>query len=207
MLEERIHPHYPKAAKGRHPYPLPVMLRVLVVQLCYNLSGSGMEDLLHEAESVRLFVGLRLTDSLPDESTILHFRHPLEEHELEQGLFAEINEYLAVQGLRMRDGTIVDVSIIEAPSSTKNRTGQRDPEMWQVKKGNQYHFEMKLHIGVDAATGLMHSFTTTAANVHDVTQAHRLLRGGETQVGGCSVHRSAEAREKPGVDGGLSGSA
>ena len=139
-LEERIRPHYFKAERGRRPYPLSVMLRVHVVQLCYNVSDPGMEDLLYEAESVRRFAGLRLSEPIPDESTILHFRHMLEERHLGQGLFAEINEHLASQGLRLRERTIVDATIIEAPSSTKNRTGQRDPEMRQVKKGNQYHF-------------------------------------------------------------------
>ena len=154
-LEERIRPHYFKAERGRRPYPLSVMLRVHIVQLCYNVSDPGMEDLLYEAESVRRFAGLRLSEPIPDESTILHFRHLLEEHHLGQGLFAEINEHLASQGLRLRGGTIVDATIIEAPPSTKNRTGQRDPEMRQVKKGNQYHFGMKLHIGVDSETGLV----------------------------------------------------
>ena len=113
-----------------------------------------MEDLPYETESVRRFVGLKLSEALPDETTILNFHHLLEKHSLGQGLFAEINEHLAYQGLRLREGTIVDATIIEAPSSTKNRTGQRDPELHQVKKGNQYHFGMKLHIGMDAETGL-----------------------------------------------------
>ena len=121
-LEERIRPYYPKAGRGRRPYNLSVMLRVHVVQLCYNLSDPGMEDLLYEAESVRRFAGLRLTEPLPDESTILHFRHLLEEHQMGQGLFGEIKDYLKDHGLRMEEGTIVDATIIEAPSSTKNRT-------------------------------------------------------------------------------------
>ena len=195
-LEERIRPHYPKAGRGRQPYDLSVMLRVHIVQVCYNLSDPGMEDLLYEAESVRRFVGLRLIDPLPDESTILHFRHLLERHNLGQGLFTEVKEYLAEQGVWLKEGTIVDATIIEAPSSTKNRSGQRDPEMRQVKKGNQYHFGMKLHIGTDAATGLVHSFTTTSANVHDVTQAHRLLRGGETQVWGDAGYLGVQKREE-----------
>ena len=159
----------------------------------------GMEDLLYEAESVRQFAGLRLTEPLPDESTILHFRHLLEEHQMGQGLFGEIKDYLKDQGLRMEEGTIVDATIIEAPSSTKNRTRERDPQMRQVKKGNQYHFGMKLHIGVDARTGLVHSFSTTSANVHDVTETHRLLHGGESQVWGdagyVGVQKRAENRE------------
>ena len=195
-LEERIRPHYPKAGRGRQPYDLSVMLRVHIVQVCYNLSDPGMEDLLYEAESVRRFVGLRLIDPLPDESTILHFRHLLERHNLGQGLFTEVKEYLAEQGVWLKEGTIVDATIIEAPSSTKNRSGQRDPEMRQVKKGNQYHFGMKLHIGTDAATGLVHSFTTTSANVHDVTQANRLLHGGETQVWGDAGYLGVQKREE-----------
>ena len=195
-LEARIRPYYPKAGRGRRPYDLSVMLRAHCVQVFYNLSDPGMEDLLYEAESVRRFVGLRLSDPLPDESTLLHFRHLLEEHQLGQGMFAEIHRHLEDQGLRLREGTIVDATIIEAPSSTKNRTGQRDPEMYQVKKGNQYHFGMKLHIGVDAETGLVHSMTTTPANVHDVTEAHRLLHGGELQVWGDAGYMGVQKREE-----------
>ena len=195
-LEERIRPHYPKAGKGRRPYPLPVMLRVHCVQLFYNLSDPGMEDLLYEAESVRRFVGLSLSEALPDETTILNFRHLLESHGLGKGLLDEINAQLELQGLRLREGTIVDASIIEAPSSTKNRTGERDPAMHQTKKGNQWHFGMKVHIGVDSETGLVHSLSTTAANVHDVTETHNLLHGGERVVwcdaGYQGVHKRRE---------------
>ena len=193
-LEERIRPYYPKAGRGRQPYDLSVMLRVHCVQLFYNLSDPGMEDLLYEAESVRRFVGLRLSEALPDESTILHFRHILEKHELGEGLFEEIKGYLESRGLRLREGTIVDATIIEAPSSTKNRAGVRDPEMRQTKKGNQYHFGMKVHIGVDADTGVVHSLATTPANVHDVTEAHRLLHGGESQVWGDAGYVGVEKR-------------
>ena len=195
-LEGWIEPYYPKAGKGRRPYPLPAILRVHVVQVCYNLSDPAMEDLLSEAESVRRFAGLRRSEPLPDESTILHFRHLLEKHELGEGLFEEINGHLEAQGLRLREGTMVDATIIEAPSSTKNRTGQRDPEMRQVKKGNQYHFGMKLHVGVDAGTGLVHSLATTPAGVHDVTQAHRLLHGEETQVWGDAGYVGVQKREE-----------
>ena len=181
-LEERIRPVYPKPGKGRRPYPLAVMLRVHCVQLFYNLSDPGMEDLLYEAESVRRFVGLSLSEALPGETTILNFRHLLERHELGKALFDEINAHLGSQGLRLREGSIVDASIIEAPSSTKNRTRERDPEMHQTKKGNQWHFGMKAHIGVDSETGIVHSLSTTAANAHDVTEAHNLLHGGERVV-------------------------
>ena len=195
-LEEHIRPYYFKAERGRRPYALSVMLRVHIVQICYNLSDPGMEDLLYEAESVRRFAGLSLSEPLPDESTILHFRHLLEKHGLGEGLFEEINRHLEAHGLRVREGTIVDATIIEAPSSTKNRTGGRDPEMRQVKKGSQYHFGMKLHIGVDSETGLVHSFATTSANVHDVTQTHRLLHGGERQVWGDAGYIGVQKREE-----------
>ena len=195
-LEGRIRPHYFQSERGRRPYPLSVMLRVHIVQLCYNLSDPAMEDLLYEAESVRRFAGLRLSEPIPDESTILHFRHLLERHHLGQGLFEEIKGHLVEQGVRLREGTIVDATIIEAPSSTKNRAGQRDPEMRQVKKGNQYHFGMKLHIGVDARTGVVHSLSTTSANVHDVTEAHRLLHGGEKQVWGDAGYIGVQKRQE-----------
>ena len=135
------------------------MLRVHCVQLFYNLSDPGMEDLLYESDPVRRFVGLKLTGPLPDETTILNFRHLLERHNLGQGLLEEINTHLESQGLKLREGTIVDATIIEAPSSTKNRAGERDPEMHQTKKGNQWHFGMKAHIGVDSETGIVHSMT------------------------------------------------
>ena len=141
-LERRIEPFYPKAGRGRRPYPLSVMLRVHCVQLFYNLSDPGMEDLLYEVASVRRFVGLRLTGALPDETTILNFRHLLEQHGLGEGLFEEINTHLASRGHRLRTGTIVDASIIDAPSSTKKRRRERDPEMHQTKKGKQWYFGM-----------------------------------------------------------------
>ena len=195
-LEGLILPFYPKAGKGRRPYPLAVMLRVHCVQLFYNLGDPGMEDLLYEAESVRRFVGLSLSEALPDESTILHFRHLLEKHTLGQGLLEEINAHLDSQGLRLREGTIVDASIIEAPSSIKNRTGERDPEMRQTKKGNQWHFGMKAHIVVDTDTGIVHSMSTTGANVHDVTETHNLLHGSETVVWGDAGYQGVHKREE-----------
>ena len=198
-LEERIWPFYPKAGKGRRPYPLPVMLRIHCVQLFYNLSDPGMEDLLYEAASVRRFVGLRLSEAMPDETTILNFRHLLEQHGLGRGLFEEINAHLESQGLRLREGTIVDASIIEAPSSIKNRARARDPEMHQTKKGNQWHFGMKLHIGVDSETGVVHSVTTTAANAHDVTEAHRLLHGGSRGCGAMADIRESIDGRRTGV--------
>ena len=193
-LEARIERHYPKAGRGRRPYPLAVMLRIHCVQLCYNLSDPAMEDLLYEAESVRRFCGLTLIEAIPDESTILHFRHLLERHDLGTKLFETINAHLAKRGLRLREGTIVDASIIEAPSSTKNRRRARDPEMHQTKKGNEWHFGMKLHIGVDAGSGLVHSMRATAANVADVTEAHRLLHGEEREAYGDAGYQGVEKR-------------
>ena len=194
-LEGRIRPFYPKAGKGRHPYPLPIMLRIHCVQLFYNLSDPGMEDVLYESEPVRRFAGLKLPGALPDETTILNFRHLLERHNLGQGLFEEINGHLESQGLGLREGTIVDATIIEAPSSTRNRAGERDPQMHQTKKGNQWHFGMKAHIGVDAETGLVHSMTTTGANAHNVTKVHNLLHGGETVVWGDAGYQGVDKRE------------
>ena len=141
-------------------------------------------------------MGLKLSGPLPDETTILNFRHLLEKHGLGQGLLEEINAHLEAQGLRFREGTIVDASIIEAPSSTKNRARERDPEMHQTKKGNQWHFGMKAHIGVDCETGIVHSMTAMAANVYDVTEAHNLLHGGETVVWGDTGYQGVHKREE-----------
>ena len=193
LLEDRIRPFYPKAGRGRHPYPLSAMLRTHCFQLFYNLSDPGMEDLLYESEPVRRFVGLRLSGPLPDETTILNFRHLLKKSSLGQGLLEEINAHLESQGLKLREGTIVDATIIEEPSSTKNRAGERDPEMHPTKKGNQWHFGMKAHIGVDSETGIVHSMSATAANVHDVTETHNLLhRGRDGGVGRRWVSGSGE---------------
>ena len=193
-LEVRIRPFYPKAGRGRRPYELSTMLRIHCVQLFYNLSDPGMEDMLYEVESVRRFAGLKLSGPLPDETTILNFRHLLEKHELGAGLFEEISRHLESQGLRLQEGTIVDASIIAAPSSTKNRSKERDPEMHQTKKGNEWHFGMKVHIGMDSQTGVVHSVSTTPANVHDVTETARLLHGGETQVWGDAGYQGVDKR-------------
>ena len=193
-LERRIEPFYPKAGRGRHPYPLGTMLRVHCVQLFYNVSDPGMEDLLYEVESVRRFAGLRLTGPLPDETTILKFRHLLERHGLGAVLFEEINTHLASLGHRLKRGTIVDASLIDAPSSTKNQAGKRDPEMHQAKKGKQWFFGMKAHIGVDSESGLTHSLATTPANGADVSSAHRLLHGGEKEAWGDAGYQGVGKR-------------
>ena len=194
--ESRIEPFHPKAGRGRRPYPLRTMLRVHCVQLFYNLSDPGMEDLLYEVESVRRFAGLRLTGPLPDQTTIPHFRHLLERHGLGSALLEEINAHVESLGHRLRTGTIVDASIVDALSSTKNRERARDPEMRQTRKGKQWYFGMKAHIGVDAESGLAHSLETTAANASDVTRAHKLLHGGERRVWGDSGYRGIGKREE-----------
>ena len=194
QLESRIEPFYPKAGRGRRPYSLATMLRVHCVQLFYDVSDPGMEDLLYEAESVRRFAGLRLSVPLQDETTILKFRHLLEEHGLGEGLFEEINAHLAAGGHSLRRGTIVDASIIEAPTSTKNRQRERDPEMHQPKKGNQWHFGMKAHVGVDADSGLTHSMETTPANGADVASAHALVHGDEEVVHGDAGYQGVGKR-------------
>ena len=193
-LENRIRPVYPKIGNGRRPYPLSVMLRIHCMQLFYNLSDPAMEDALYEIESMRRFAGLRLSDSLPDETTILKFRHLLEKHNLGKKLFREIEKHLAEHGLTLREGTIVDATIIAAPSSTKNREGKRDPEMHQTKKGNEWQFGMKMHIGVDDGLGLIHSIETTGANEHDITQTEKLLHGDETRVWGDAGYLGVEKR-------------
>lgn len=181
-LERRVRRHYPKSGRGRRPYPLSVMLRIHCVQLFYNLSDPAMEDMLYEVESVRRFVGLKLTGTLPDETTILNFRHLLEKHQLGRKLFEEINRHLNAQGLALKEGTIIDASIISAPTSTKNKNKSRDPEMHQTKKGNEWYFGMKMHIGVDDTLGLVHSIATTAAHVHDIVAGGDLLHGDEQCV-------------------------
>ncbi len=205
-LEQRIAPVYPKRGRGRRPYPLRVMLRIHCLQLWFNLSDPGMEQELYDSRSMLEFAGLSLSEPIPDETTILHFRHLLERHQLGTALFATINAHLARRGLQVCEGTIVDSTIISAPSSTKNRERARDPEMHQTRKGRQWYFGMKLHSGTDARTGLVHSLSTTAANVSDVTEAHRLLHGAESAVWGDAGYQgSGEAPGARGVGGELAG--
>ena len=194
-LLEKIRPYYPTAGKGRVPYPLEGMLRVHCVQLFYNVSDPAMEDMLYEIESVRRFTGIRL-EKVPDETTILNFRHLLEGHGLGKVLFETIKEHLAEEGLVLKEGTIMDASIIASSASRKNRKRERDPEMKQTKKGNQWHFGMKLHIGVDDQTGVAHSLATTAANVHDLVPSEELLHGEEERVWGDAGYQGMEKREE-----------
>lgn len=195
-LEKKIQKHYPRAGKGRQPYPLSTMLRVHCMQLFYNLSDPAMEDALYEIESMRRFAGLHITGPLPDETTILKFRHLLEKHDLGKALFKEVNRYLGREGLMLKEGSIVDATIISAPTSTKNQDGKRDPEMHQTKKGNEWHFGMKMHIGVDESLGVIHSLETTAANEHDITQTKSLLHGEEECCWADAGYLGVDKREE-----------
>jgi IS5 family transposase len=192
LLVKLLKKHYPKGARGRPPYPLETMLRIHCMQLFYNLSDPAMEDALYEIESMRRFAGLKLSDALPDETTILNFRHFLERHKLGDKIFQKVNRHLQEQGLMLREGSIVDASIIDAPSSTKNHDGKRDPEMHQTRKGKQWYFGMKMHIAVDDTLGLIHSLETTPANTHDLRVVDRLLHGDEERVFGDSGYRGIE---------------
>ena len=193
-LRKVIEPFYPLAGRGRRPYALEAMLRVHLMQNWFALSDPAMEEALYEIASLRNFAGLKLSEPIPDETTILNFRHLLEEHELAEDILKAVNAHLARKGLLLKRGSIVDATIIAAPSSTKNAEGERDPEMHQTKKGNQWHFGMKAHIGVDADSGLVHTVTTTPANEADVEQIADLLHGKEKQVWADSGYRGAQSR-------------
>jgi IS5 family transposase len=194
-----VAPHAPmRGAKGgRPPFAVETMLRIHFLQQWFNLSDPAMEEALYDTPMFREFAGLDMgEDPLPDESTILRFRHLLEFHNLSVQILATVNANLTTKGLLLKQGTVVDATLIAAPSSTKNQDGERDPEMHQTKKGKQWHFGMKAHVGADADSGLVHSVTTTAANVHDITQAHALLHGEETDAFGDSGYRGVEKREE-----------
>ena len=189
-----IEPCYPIAGRGRHPYPLETMLRVHLMQNWFGLSDPAMEEALYEITPMRTFAGLTLTKAIPDETTILNFRHLLEEYDLAEDILKQVNAHLTRKGLLLKRGSIVDATIIAAPSSTKNAEGERDPEMHQTKKGKQWHFGMKAHIGVDADSGLVHTVTTTPANESDVAQVADLLHGKEEHVYADSGYRGAASR-------------
>ena len=192
-----VSPHLPEGKRGRPPFAPEAMLRIHFMQQWFNLSDPAMEDALHDVPLLREFAGLGGWDErLPDESTILRFRHLLEAHDLSLQILATVNATLAAKGLLLKSGTVVDATLIAAPSSTKNSSGERDPEMHQTKKGNQWHFGMKAHIGVDAESGLVHTVIGTAANVNDVTQAGALLHGQETAAFGDAGYRGVGKRDE-----------
>lgn len=184
-----IEPHYPKPGRGRPPVPLQRLLRIHFLQHWFNLSDPAVEEALYESQSMREFVGIDLgVEPAPDETTVCKFRHLLERHGLGEALFKGVAEHLQAQGFRLSTGTIVDATLIAAPSSTKNAQGQRDPEMHQSKKGNQWYFGMKAHVGVDARHKLIHSVVATAGNVADSTVLPKLLHGYESAVWGDSAY-------------------
>jgi len=194
-LLKLIKGHYPKAGNGRQPMPLEMMLRIYFMQQWYGLSDPTMEDELYDSESMRRFAGIDLeVDAVPDETTILHFRHLLEKHELTKEIFEKTKQYLSGKGLLLREGTIVDATIISAPSSTKNRDNARDKEMKQTKKGNQWYFGMKAHVGTDTGKGLAHSVVVTDAAVHDSQVMDELLHEEEQAVYGDSAYSSEKRK-------------
>ena len=193
-----IEPLYPTSGRvGRQPIGVARMLRMYCLQQWYGLADEALEDALYDSQALRDFVGIDLSrQSVPDATTLLKFRRLLQDNDLTRALFDEINAHLGEQGLLMRAGTIVDATIIAAPSSTKNEGNTRDPEMHQTKKGNQWYFGMKAHIGVDAESGLVHSLVATPANAGDVTQAQHLLHGEETDVFADASYSGVHKREE-----------
>ena len=191
-----IEPHYPKVGNGRPPVGLERMLRMYCVANWFNLADEACEDALYDVPVFREFCRIDLgRERVPDATTLLHFRHLLEKHNLGAALFAKVGELLLASGMKLSGGTIVDATLIAAPPSTKNQEKSRDPEMHQTKKGNEWHFGMKLHIGADSQTGLVHSASVTAANVHDSHQVPNLLHGEETRFYGDSAYRNCPLTE------------
>lgn len=191
-----VEEHYPKVGNGRQPMPLERMLRIYFLQQWYGLSDPGMEDALYDSEAMRRFVRIDLAgDAIPDETTVLNFRHLLERHHLTEQIFEVTKGYLSEKGLLLREGTIVDATILNAPPSTKNTTRTRDPEMKQTKKGNQWYFGMKAHVGTDPRRGLVHSIVVTNAAVHDSQVMEKLLHGEERAVYGDKAYADKGKRE------------
>ena len=197
-LEALIAPYAPQGLRGRPPFLVSTMLRIHFMQQWFTLSDPAMEEALHDVPLFREFAALNYETRLPDESTILRFRHLLEENKLAAQILQTVNELLQAKGLLLKAGTVVDATLIAAPSSTKNASGERDPEMHQTKKGNQWHFGMKAHIGVDADSGLVHTVRGTAANVNDVVEANSLLHGEESDAFGDAGYQGAAKRPDAG---------
>lgn len=193
LLLRPIKKHYPKAGNGRQPYPLETMLRIYFMQQWYQLSDPAMEDSLYDIESVRRFARLDLEQAIPDETTILNFRRLLERHNLTERLFEKVASYLEENELLLNAGTIVDATIVNAPSSTKNRDKKRDSEMKQTKKGNQWHFGMKAHIGTDTQ-GRAHTVVVTDASVHDSQIMDDLLHGEEQEIYGDKAYADEQKK-------------
>jgi IS5 family transposase len=197
-----IEPHYPKPGNGRSPVGVERMLRIYFLQQWFNLSDPAVEETLYDSAVMRQFVGIDLGhEPVPDETTACKFRHLLEEHQLGEQILGTVNLHLQAQGVRITTGTIVDATILHAPSSTKNREQQRDPEMHQTKKGNQWYFGMKAHVGVDSKTKIIHTAVATAANVADSTVLPDLLHGEETRVWGDQAYKGQSHVIKEGAPG------
>jgi IS5 family transposase len=200
-----IEPFYYSGKKGRKPKPIETMLRMYLLQVWFSLSDEGVEDAIYDSYAMRKFLGLDFAgEQVPDATTLLKFRHLLEQHRLGEKLFEAQNQIFDEQGWIMHGGSIVDATIIAAPSSTKNTTGSRDPAMHQTRKGNQWYFGMKAHIGVDAGTGYVHSVTATAANVHDLEEAANLVRADDGVVYVDAGYQGAQKRPEIAGDEHLS---
>jgi len=185
-----IEPHYPRAGQGRPPIGVERMLRIYFLQQWFNLSDPAVEEALYDSATLRQFAGLDLgAEPMPDETTVCKFRHLLEEHNLGEKILGTVNQHLQAKGVRITTGTIVDATLIQAPSSTKNREQSRDPEMHQAKKGKQWYFGMKAHVGVDSKTKIIHTAVATAAHVSDVAILPDLLHGEETRVWGDGAYQ------------------
>lgn len=201
-----IEPYSPKGERGRPPIGIERMLRIYFLQQWYALADEALEDAIDDSQAMRTFAGIDLSvEAVPDATTLLNFRHLLEAHQLTPAIFAEVGALLSERKLLMREGTIVDATIIAAPSSTKNARKERDPEMHQTRKGNQWYFGMKAHIGVDAQSGLVHRVSGTAAHVADIAQTHALLHGEEQAAYADAGYLGIEKREEiaaqcPGVE-------
>jgi len=196
-LTAALKPYYPEGKRGRPPIGLERMLRLYFLQQWYGLADEALEDAVYDSQAMRLFLGIHLcSDPVPDATTLLKFRHLLEENDLCATIFETINAHLEEQGMLLREGTLVDATIINAPSSTKNKDQSRDREMHQTKKGNQWYFGMKAHIGADRDSGMVHTVISTAANVSDISQTVDLLHGKETQVHADAGYVGVEKREE-----------
>lgn len=194
---EFIGPHYPSGERGRPPKNIETMLRMYLMQNWFTLSDAGIEDAIYDSYAMRSFMHIDfLTEQVPDATTLLHFRHLIEDNGIGKMIFNDVKGRLDKAGLIMHGGTIVDATIISAPSSTKNKDGKRDPEMHQTKKGNQWYHGMKIHSGVDAGSGYVHTITGTAANVHDVEETAKLIRKDDKVVYGDSGYSGAAKREE-----------
>ena len=193
-LVQLIAPYYSEGIKGRPPFALQTMLRIHFMQQWFNLADQAMEEAFFDTPLYREFAQLPAFGRLPDESTILRFRHRLEKHKLAEQILATVNELLDQRGLLLRAGTAVDATLIAAPSSTKNKDKARDPEMHSSQKGNEWHFGMKAHIGADAESGLVHTVRATSGNVHDIVEGNSLLHGQETVAFGDAGYQGIEKR-------------